>query len=116
MKITSFLLLLSLLLAGCSSFNAEEVATDICKCNTNLVKINEEIKNSVNATSNKDVMALFVEAGKVHEQTKKCILSLSNQHGILTQKQYDAILVKLGENCKEAIEPFQKSGWYQPAE
>ncbi len=116
MKIQQLLFLLLFLQASCASFDVENVTADICNCNADLVKVNEEIKNKVTANSQKEVMALFVQAGKVHEQTKKCILSLSNQHGKLTQKQYASILSKLRADCQEAIEPFQKSGWYQKKE
>ena len=107
------LILLTFWTFSCTSFDSKAIVEDICLCNSELIQINKKIKEKIDQGAQKEIMSLFVEAGEIHEQTKNCILSLSNTYGHLTSENHEAILVVLGKKCKDAIEPYEISGWYK---
>ena len=117
MKLLYWLLFLSFLLPACTwSSNEKEIGEDVCHCVTNLVHVNDQIKQAMNNGTQGEVMNLFIKAGEEQKKSLNCILGLSNTYGEMDEKLYDKVLEQLNDECPDAVEAFQKSGWYEKPE
>lgn len=114
MKLPFLFVFVAIALGSCRFSSSEKaISKDVCGCITELVNVNEQIKKSMNADEQSEVMNLFIRAGREHDKARKCILGLSNTYGKLDKKQYDKVLEELNQSCRDGIEVFEKSGWYQ---
>ncbi len=117
MKLLYWLLFLSFLAPACTwSSNEKEIGEDVCHCVTNLVHVNDQIKQAMNNGTQGEVMNLFIKAGEEQKKSLNCILGLSNTYGEMNEKLYDKVMEQLNDECPDAVEAFQKSGWYEKPE